>query len=76
MPSSPIAPEEQVAESLAPEQGQPPSAAMLLPIVQEVTALAERHEVARPVVGRIVVPVSSREHHTGGPHMRLEIFNL
>ncbi len=49
---------------------------MLLALVLEMAPLAERHEVARPVVGGIVVPVSSREHHTGGPHMRLKIFNL
>ncbi len=76
MPSSPVATEEQVAEGLAPKQGQPPTPPMLLAIVLEMAPLAERHEVARPVVGGVMVPVSSREHHTGGPHLHWEVLDL
>ena len=49
---------------------------MLLAIVDEVAPLAERHEIARPVVGGVMIPVSSREHHTGGPYMHQEVPDL
>ena len=49
---------------------------MLLTIMLEVTPLAEGSEVARAVVGRIVVPMSGREHHVRGPDLRLEVLDL
>ncbi len=36
---------------------------MLRPVVLEVTALAERREVARPVVGWIVIAMSRSENN-------------
>ena len=74
--SSSVAAEEQVPQSLASEQGEPAPAAVLLPIVNEVASLTERHEVARPVVGRVMIPVGRREHHAGGPDLRQEVIDF
>lgn len=43
---------------------------MLLPIVLEVASLAERHQVVRAVVRRIVVAVSCCEHYVRGADVR------
>lgn len=59
--------EEEVAEGLAHLKGKPAPAAMFGPVVQHVTALAERFQVAQPVVGGIVVEVGGRQHDTRRP---------
>jgi hypothetical protein len=65
---SPVRAEEQVAQGLAPEQAKPPPAPVLSPVVQQVTALAERGQVARPVVGWIVIPVRRGQNHPRAPN--------
>ncbi len=42
----------------------------------EMAPLAQRHEVARAVVGGVVIPVSRREHHARGPDLLLEALDL
>ncbi len=49
---------------------------MLLAVVLEMAPLAQRYEVARAVVGGVVIPVGSRQHHAGGPDLLLEVLNL
>ena len=44
---------------------------MLEPIVKHVAALAERLEVARPIVGWVVIKVGRRQHNMGGADQRL-----
>lgn len=44
---------------------------MLEPIVKHVAALAERLEVARPIVGWVMIEVRCRQHHMGGADQRL-----
>src|SRR3954454_6035907 len=39
---------------------------MLRPVVQHAAPLAERLQVSRPVLGRIVVEVSAGQHHSRG----------
>jgi hypothetical protein len=51
--------EEQVTERLAMPVGEPALAQVLGPVVQDVTALAERPEVLRIVVARVVVEVGA-----------------
>jgi hypothetical protein len=62
-----IWPLEQVAHGLAPEQGVPAAALMLVAVVQHVAALTERRQVGVLVVGRVVVAVSCREHDPRDP---------
>ena len=58
---------EEIAKSLAHSQGHPAATLMLGSVVKHVAALAERFQVPRPVVARIVVEVSGRQHDPGGP---------
>src|SRR4051794_21118315 len=58
--------QEQVPDSLAPAQREPAPALMLRPVVQHVAPLAERLQISRPVLGRIVVEVSAGQHHSRG----------
>ena len=67
-----IRPREQVAERLPHQIRQPLPAAVLLTIVDHVAALAEGLEVARPIVGRIVVEVRGCEHHTRCQRIRAQ----
>ena len=75
-PMASIAAEEQVAERLAPEEREPPAPPVLLPIVQHVAPLTERHKIAGPVVGGVMIPVSGRENNAGGPDLRLEVLDV
>src|SRR5919202_3718192 len=59
--------EEQVPEGFAPAQGQETPPPVLLAVVEHVAPLAERLQVPRPVVRRIVVQVRRGQHHTRGP---------
>lgn len=59
-----------MAQRLARAKGDPSPPAMLLGVVQHVAPLAERLQVPRPVVRRIVVEMRGREHDTGGPGAR------
>src|SRR3954469_867520 len=59
---SAIEAQEQVPDGLAPSQREPTAAPMLWPIVQHVAPLAERLQVPRPVLGRIVVEVRAGQH--------------
>ena len=54
---------EEVTESPQPEHLAPPSPAVLLPIVEHVTPLAERGEVAGPVVAGVVVQMRTGQNH-------------
>jgi hypothetical protein len=71
-----VAPEEQIPESLAPEQCEPTPPAVLLTVVLEMAPLAQRYEVARVVVGGVVIPVSGRQHHARDPDLLLEALDL
>jgi hypothetical protein len=48
---------------------------VLLAIVLEMAPLAQRHEVARMVVGGVVIPVSGRQHHARGPNLLPEVLD-
>src|SRR5688572_1232805 len=52
--------EEQITHRLAPEQSKPTPTPMLGPVVQQMTALAQCSQIARPVVRWIVIPVRRR----------------
>lgn len=54
---------EQVSKGAKPEHLAPPSAAVLLSIVEHVAPLAERREVAGPVVAWVVVEVRAGQDH-------------
>jgi hypothetical protein len=56
----------QIAERLAPEEGQGAPALMLGAIVNEMTTLTEGDEVSEPVVRRDVIAVSCRQNDPGG----------
>src|SRR4051812_43118837 len=58
--------QEQVPDGLAPSQRQPAPALMLRSVVQHVAPLAERLQVSRPVLGRVVVEVSAGQDHPRG----------
>ena len=51
--------QEQVPDSLAPAQREPAPALMLSPIVQHVAPLAERLQVSRAVLARVMVAVGA-----------------
>ncbi|WP_156455667.1 hypothetical protein, partial [Sphingomonas sp. CCH18-H6] len=53
---------EQVADRAHPEGVEPAAPAMLAGVVAHVASLAERGEVAQPVVAGIVVQVRAGEH--------------
>ena len=57
--------QEQVPDRLPFAQRQPPAFLMLSPVVNEMAALAQRLEVPRPILGRIMVEVSASEHNLG-----------
>ena len=59
--------EEQVPEGFAPTQGQETLPPVLLAIMEHVAPLADRLQVPRPVVRRIMVQVRRGQHHTRGP---------
>ena len=48
--------------------GNPPLRKMVRPVVQHVTALAERAQVTHPVVGGVAIEVGRREHDARGAH--------
>src|SRR4051794_8567833 len=58
---------EQVAQRSAPPQRQPDPAPVFRPVVQQVTALAERPDVTvfAAAMGGIMVEMSCRQHHPG-----------
>ena len=45
---------------------------MLLTIVEKVAALAERSQVACPIIGRVVIDMGGRQHHACLPKLVLE----
>src|ERR671933_115143 len=57
--------EEQVPEGFAPTQGQETLPPVLLAIMEHVAPLAERLQVPRPVVRRIMVQMRRGQHHAG-----------
>ena len=56
-------PFEQIPERQTPTQRQPSLGQMIHPVMQEVTALAERTQVAQPVAGGIVIQMSCSQRH-------------
>ena len=64
---------EQVAQRPSPAQRHPDPPPVLRPIMQQVTPLAERPDVAVPAAAmrRIVVEMRCREHDLGRPHRRV-----
>lgn len=71
-----IGPAKQVTERLAAKQGEPTPPLVLVPIVQHVTALAERREAGIRIVARVVIPVRGRQHDPRCAHMAEEILYL
>ena len=61
---------EQVAEGAEPEHLAPPTPSVLLAIVEHVTPLAERGEVAGPVVAWVVVQMRAGQDHAGDGETR------
>jgi hypothetical protein len=57
--------QEEVPDSLAFAQRQPAPSLMLSPVVHEMTALTQRLQVPRRVLGRIMGEVHTGQHHTG-----------
>src|SRR5215207_97184 len=55
----------EVAERFAPKQREPAPTLMLRPVVQHVTALAERLQVRGPVVGWVVIEMRAGQNHAG-----------
>ena len=70
---SAVGPEKQIPERFSAKQGEPAPAAMLLPVVHEMAALAERHQVARVVVGGVVISVRCGQDNARGSNLHLEI---
>ena len=58
----------EIAECLAPKQRQPAPSSMLGAVMDHVAALAERREVARSVVGGVVIAVGGGQHDAGAAH--------
>ena len=52
-----IGAKKQVPQSLPAEQGEPSPPAVFLPVVLQVASLTERHQIARVIVGGVVIPV-------------------
>lgn len=65
--SKPIGSRKEIAERSPGEVSQPPPPEMLFLVVQHVTPLAKRDEVAVFVVGGIVIPVCRRQNDAGLP---------
>lgn len=61
-----VGPQEQVAYCFSQTVGQPALAQMLHLVVENMAALAERLEVLRIVVTRVVIEVRAGQIHTGG----------
>ena len=57
--------EEQIAEGAAQQVGDPPLCQVVRPVVDHVASLAKAFQVARPIVGRVMVEVRCGEHDTG-----------
>jgi hypothetical protein len=55
--------QEQVPDRLPFAQRQPPAFLMLSPVVNEMAALAQRLQVPRPILGRIMVEVGAGQDH-------------
>lgn len=69
LPSSPrVWSAEEVAECFPAEQRRPPTTAVLWPVMDHVTALAEGGEVTVGVVGGVVVPMRSRQDYPRSAH--------
>ena len=60
---------EQVAQRSTPTQRQPNPPAMLRPVMEQVTSLAESPDVAMPppTMRRVMVEMCRRQHHLGRP---------
>ena len=58
-----VAADEEVADCPVAKEGQPTPTLVLGPVVKHVAALAERGEVAGPIVRGVVVPVRRGEGH-------------
>ena len=57
--------EEQIAHGVAAAPGEPTLPAVLHPVVRQMTALAERAQIALCVMRRVMVAMRRRQHHPG-----------
>ncbi len=60
-----VGPKEQVAERFAHTVGQPALTPVLIAIMQDVAALAERLEVRWRIVARVVIEMGAGQIHPG-----------
>ena len=60
-----ILPQEQVPSGATPRESQTPPAAVLVAVMDHMTSLAERREIARMIVGGVVVEMGAGQHHAG-----------
>jgi len=66
---SPIGSVEQIPKRPSPTKGDPDPATVLCPVMQEMAALAERSQIARLVVSRIMIEMRRRQDDLGSPQL-------
>jgi hypothetical protein len=64
-PCSAIETQEQVADGFAPAPRQPAPPLVLGSVMNEMAALAQRLQVPRPILSRIMIEVCTGKHHSG-----------